>query len=159
MGPSKSFSHLWINLSARRCKDCRLGASNAHINICSRRLFSAVCLLHLSSDWWNKWQKANADSSLMLFSIIILISSPGWVSTKYAGYSKVTLAAVLSRQVSIMSSSKSFGFINLPFFSARVKFLPNYSSRTLEAERRTKDKSRDWPRHTKARSPQQGLSF
>ena len=53
---------------------------------------------------------------------------------------------VLSRQVSIMSSSKSFGFINLPFFSARVKFLPNYRSRTLEAERRTKDKSRDWER-------------
>ena len=87
---------------------------------------------------------------MLLFPIIILISSRGVKSTKYAGYSKVTLA-VLSRQVSIMSSSKSFGFINLPFFSARVKFLPNYRSRTLEAERRPqKTKAQIAPRLTKA---------
>ena len=118
--------------------------------------FSPLCLLHLSINSKNKCQKANADSAALLHYNPHPI--PGVKSTKYAGYSKVT-PAVLSRQVSIMSSSKSFGFISLPFFSARVKFLPNYRSRTLEAERRTKDKSRDWPRPTKAGSPQQGLSF
>ena len=107
-------------------------------------------LLHFSDEK----KKPNIEmillQTLLLFPIIILISSRGVKSTKYAGYSKVTLA-VLSRQVSIMSSSKSFGFINLPFFSARVKFLPNYRSRTLEAERRPqKTKAQIAPRLTKA---------
>ena len=106
-------------------------------------------LLHFSDEKKNANIEMILLQTLLLFPIIILISSRGVKSTKYAGYSKVTLA-VLSRQVSIMSSSKSFGFINLPFFSARVKFFPNYRSPTLEAERRTKDKSRDWARPSKA---------
>ena len=93
----------------------------------------------------NNQKKANAEISFKLGNQPYLLQTlphynpshliPGGEFDQIRGIFQGHRPPVLSRQVSIMSSSKSFGFINLPFFSARVKFLPNYRSRTLEAER------------------------
>ena len=96
-GQGKVCVIVWINL---RWKDCRLAAaSNAHIPICSRLTFlrSVFCICLKKKQPKMQMQKSVLSWAInhicfRLFPIIILlISSPGVSSTKYAGYSKVTV--------------------------------------------------------------------
>ena len=158
-GQGKVCVIVWINL---RWKDCRLAAaSNAHIPICSRLTFlrSVFCICLKKKQPKRQMQKSVLSWAInhicfRLFPIIILlISSPGVSSTKYAGYSKVTVRPYCPVKFQSWVRPKALAL------SISHSSRPGSNSCLITGAEHSKpkDKSWDWPNQKDWPTPDQTL--